>query len=189
MSTGDPSRTRRSILLSLAAVLGLAGLAVIASLLIPFNVELPGTIQDITAGVELGQPGEKLSPTLDAAQDQYTLQVGQRLRVPPGSMAAVRFFNQGHAVLSGPLTLTLVESHRRATALGHLADRFNRSYVLTIEQTGGTARYNFANTTPQFEEVDITVRLPGSNYKPAAPCWIITIDVEGNVYTSDTDCR
>jgi hypothetical protein len=179
----DPNS--RPIVLSLMAVLGFAVAALVASLFIPFDVDASATIQSITGEIELHSPGQ----TSARANEQGTLNIGQSLRVPPGGEARIVFdLNQGRAVLTGPANLTLVESYRRATALGHALDRFKREYVLTLEQTQGSVQYIFANAEPSFEETKIIIRLPDRNYTPTTPCWRIDISPDGETAIDPFDC-
>ncbi|MBN1201365.1 MAG: hypothetical protein JXJ20_05860 [Anaerolineae bacterium] len=184
-------RTSRNIFLSLIAILILTGLALIASLLVPFDVEQTGTIKNVTGVVEYYAHEQEPAVTLDANQREHLLKPGNSLSALPGSTLTVTFFNNGRVVLVGPASLELVESYRRATVLGHAldSDRFDREYALTIEQTGGSARYFFANTDPAFEDVEITLELPNGNYTPDTPCWLVDISTAGDVLTEPFDCE
>jgi hypothetical protein len=181
-------RDSRSIIFSLIIVLGLTLLAVIASLLLPFKVTQPGVLQQVTGVAELySQDKQPATPS-----GEMELTIGETIRIQPGGFTTIVFnLNQGRAVLNGPAALTLVESYRRATALGHAlddSDRFKREYVLTLEQTSGSIRYLFGDTTPAFEEVTISIRLPNGSYTPQTPCWTIDISTDGNVTTTEIDC-
>jgi hypothetical protein len=177
----------RLIVLSLIAVLGFTILALVASLLIPFQVDDTATVQQVTGEAELHIPGHVPAPL--STDGKTTLGIGQSLNVLPGGDARIVFeLNQGRAILSGPANLTLVESYRRATALGHAFGKGRRGYVLTLEQTQGSVRYNFANTDPSFEDTDITIRLPDGNYSPTAPCWQIDVDPGGETTAESFEC-
>jgi hypothetical protein len=177
----------RPIVLSLVAVLGFTILAVVASLLIPFRVNETAVIQQVTGEAELHIPGQ-IPARLDT-DNGTTLGIGQSLNVLPGGEATIVFkLNQGRAVLSGPAGLTLVESYRRATALGHALGQSKREYVLTLEQTQGSVRYIFANTDPSFEEIDLTIRLPDGDYSPTTPCWRIDVTAGGETTAEPVEC-
>lgn len=181
-------RNSRSIVLSLLTVLALTLLAVIISLIVPFEVAQPSILQQITGVAELYTQGEQ--PATPSGETELNL--GETISVKPGGFTTILFdLNQGRAVLTGPATLTLVESYRRATVLGHTldeSDRFTREYGLTLEQTSGSVRYLFGDTKPAFEEVTILIRLPNGSYTPTTPCWTIDINTGGNVTTNEIDC-
>jgi hypothetical protein len=182
-------RNSRPIILALLAVLVFTALALVASVVIPFDVEQPATVQSVSGEVELRAPDE-IAVRLNPAS-KTTLEVGQNLDALPNSEARITFdLNQGRAILTGPATLALIESYRRATALGHTSDQFEREYVLTLEQTQGSVRYIFANTDPPFEDTHIIVRLPDGSYTPSAPCWRIDIPVGAGESIIETfDCE
>jgi hypothetical protein len=176
----------RSIILSLFAVLILTIGALVASMLIPFNVDEPATIQQLTGEANLIAPGQ---PTISAG-DQARLNINQTLDVPPGSDAQLVFdLDNRHAllILTGPARLTLVESYHRATALGHALN--HRQYVLTLEQTQGHVDYFFPNTTPSLADLDITIHLPDRNYTPDSPCWRIDIPLAGRTTIEPINCN
>jgi hypothetical protein len=164
-------------------------LAIVAGFVIPFNVELSATVQAFSGDVTVligNEAPDPLSP-----DRQTTIEPGQTIRLQPDSEAIVTFtIDKGRAHLTGPATLSLVESYRRATSLGHLLDSFSREYVLTIEQTQGTVRYNFANTSPELDEIQLTIQLPDSNYRPAPsdPCWTIIVSTAGQSTVNTTPC-
>jgi hypothetical protein len=177
----------RPIVLSLIAVLGFTVLALVASLLIPFQVDETAVIQQVTGEAELHIPGQ--IPARLNTDDKSTLRIGHSLNVLPGGEVTIVFgLNQGRAVLSGPAGLTLVESYRRATALGHALGTSKREYVLTLEQTQGSVRYIFANADPSFEEIDLTIRLPGGDYTPTTPCWHIDVSAGGEATAESVEC-
>lgn len=184
-------RYSRSIILASLLVLGVALLALAAALVVPFNVAQPGTIRSLSGKAELIRRSGVPNPIGSDRDARISLSPGQGLRLNPDSTATLTFeLNQGYAVVTGPAALKLVESYRRATALGHLLDssRFSRSYVLTIQQSQGSARYNFAHTVPPFEDVAITVQLPGRDYIPTTPCWEIVIDADGAATARSVEC-
>ncbi|MBN2304241.1 MAG: hypothetical protein JXQ72_07185, partial [Anaerolineae bacterium] len=138
----DP--TRRSIILALLAVIALTLLALIAALIIPFDVDQPVRITGITGSALLksgdGDPHELL--------EESTFHTGQTLILEPDNSARLTFeLTGGHANLTGPARLHLTESHHRATLIGHLRDS-SGDYTLTLEQSLGTVRYNFAYADP-----------------------------------------
>lgn len=183
-------RTNRSILLALAAVIGLTIAALIAAVLIPFEVDKPASVDTFTGQANLVAPNH-VTETLAEDSPGVRLRLDYTLRLEPESSARVTFeLNQGWAVLTGPAALKITESHRRATLLGHLlgAERFTREYALTIEQTQGTVRYNFAHTDPPFEDLDITLRLPDRTYQPPVPCWQIEVSADGTAATQTEPC-
>ncbi|HVO71433.1 MAG TPA: hypothetical protein VMT24_15390, partial [Aggregatilineaceae bacterium] len=184
-------RYSRSITVALVLVLALAILALAAALVAPFDVGQPATVRSVTGAVDLVRPGESPVP-LGADQDAPgALTTGQGLRLQPDSTVTLTFeVNQGYVVITGPAELKLVQSYRRATALGHVLDshRFKRKYVLTIAQTQGSARYNFADTDPRFEDVEVMIRLPTSTYVPTTPCWTIDIATDGPTIVTPNDC-
>lgn len=180
-------RYSRSIILSLITVLGLTLLAVIAAWFLPFEVTESGILQQVTGVAELYTQDEL--PATPTGETELT--VGETLRIQPGGITTIVFkLNQGRAIVTGPATLRLVESYRRATALGHTldSDRFKREYALTLEQTSGSVRYLFSDTTPSFEDMLILIRLPDGTYTPKTPCWNIDISIEGYVTTTEIDC-
>jgi hypothetical protein len=184
-------RYSRSITAALVLVLGFAILALAAALVVPFDVGQPATVRSLTGTVELVRPGESPAPLGTDQDAESVLTAGQGVRLQPDSTVTLIFdLNKGYAVITGPAELKLVESYRRATALGHVLDsrRFERKYVLTIAQTQGSARYNFANTTPRFEQVEIMIQLPTSSYIPTTPCWTIDIGVDSTITTTPNDC-
>jgi hypothetical protein len=180
-------RYSRSIVFSLLTVLGLTLAAVAVSLFLPFEVEQPVIIQRVTGIAELHS--DTNPPATPSGETQ--LAPGETVQVQPGGVATIIFdLNEGRAIVTGPAALTLIESYRRATALGHMLDseQFEREYVLTLEQTGGSIRYLFDDTTPPFEDTTISIRLPSGSYTPQSPCWVIDINTEGQVTTQDINC-
>lgn len=186
-------RDSRTIILALAAVLGAAALALIAALFIPFKVGKSATVLNATGDIALVNPDHAPIPLKTSEGETMVLKAGQGLRLQPGSTAAVSFdLMEGRALLNGPASITLRDSYRRATLLGHTfnSSRFSRKYVLTIEQSSGTVHYNFAHTDPPLGEVELTLHLPDGNYTPtlATPCWIVTISGEGTSNVQTVDC-
>jgi hypothetical protein len=176
----------RAIIFSLAAVLILTVAAVAASLLVPFDVDEPATIQPLAGDVEIITPGQ--SPV--TAVDQARLSPNQTLNVPPGSQAQLTFDlddSRARLVLHGPASLTLVKSYHRATALGHARNR--RRYVLTLQQTQGSVDYFFVNLAPVFADADITIELPNGSYAPDSPCWRIEIPLTGQTSVTPINCN
>jgi hypothetical protein len=183
-------RTSRSIILSLLALTAFVVGIIVVSLVVSFNVEQSVTIKDFSGVIEIITPDDTRTQ-YDASQTNptVTLKPDHRLRLLPGSTATITFFNTGGRVhITGPGTLTLVAAYRRGTLLGHTSDRFERDYVLTLAQNGGSAQYNFHNTTPAFAGIDITLQLPNGNYSPASPCWRVEISDDGAVNTLPFEC-
>lgn len=178
--------TVRSIRVASFAVLGIAVLALLGGLLIPFNVEELASGQALTGSIEIVPPaGPPLTIQPDSA---FELAVGQSLRTQADGEAYLIFeLNQGRAMLESETQLTLVESFRRATSLGH-ARSTDQSYTLTLKQTRGRVRYLFASTTPPITEIDFVIQLPDGNYTPDTPCWIITIDPTGSSTIDPLTC-
>jgi hypothetical protein len=184
-------RTGRSILLSLIIALVLAVLAILAALWIPFDVDQPAAIQNVSTSAELITPDNPpVSLTSARPRDHPALKTGQGVRVEPGSSATILFFERGRAVLTGPAVLTLVAAHRHATALGHIFDsgRFTRDYVLTLSQQSGSIRYDFSRTSPPFADISITIELPDRSYSPTTPCWMVDISAGGQSTAGPADC-
>ncbi|RPJ00793.1 MAG: hypothetical protein EHM39_04330 [Chloroflexi bacterium] len=181
----DPNT--RPIQLALLAVLGFALLAFAASLVVPFNVTKPAAVYVQAGSAERVIAGHTPEPLL---LDSVThLEAGHSLRILPTGETRVTFeINEGWAVLIGPAALTLTESFRHATMLGHVSDRFEREYVLTLEQTAGRIRYNFSDANPSFTESTITIRLPDGRYTPDSPCWTIEISEEHESRIESSDC-
>jgi len=184
-------RDSRTIVVSFFAVLGFAVTALSASLVVPFDVNHSATVQRFSGDVELDSH-HNIPDRLDPARNQKpSLKPDQTLRVLPGGAATLRFeINNARAIMTGPAELTIVASYRRAMLLGHIldSDRFSRDHVLTLAQSSGTVEYRFANTDPPFEDVQITIQLPESEYTPVAPCWTISISAEGTAQTETIDC-
>jgi hypothetical protein len=184
-------RYSRSITVALVLVLGFALLALAAAVVVPFDVGQPATIRSLTGEVQLVRPGESPIPLGTDQDAPSVLAIGQGVRLQPDSTITLTFdLTQGYVVITGPAELKLVESFRRATALGHVlgSHRFKRKYVLTIAQTQGSARYNFANTDPRFGDVEIAIQLPISTYVPTTPCWTIDVATDGTATTAPNDC-
>jgi hypothetical protein len=94
-------RNSRPIILALLAVLVFTALVLIASVVIPFDVERPAIVQSVSGEVELRAPDE-MAVRLNPAS-KTTLEVGHNLDVLPNSEAHVTFeLNQGRAILTGP---------------------------------------------------------------------------------------
>jgi hypothetical protein len=178
----------RSIILSSLAVLSLAVLAMAAAVLVPFDVDEPATARSLSGSTSLIV--DDGSPVELAENDELEWEVGQTLEIGPGDRIALRFFNQGSAAIDGPATLKLLESRRRATALGHVLDseRFDCDYALSVQQTSGTITYNFAHATPPFEELTPVIDLPDRVFVPTTPCWKIRIDPDGAARIESTSC-
>ncbi len=181
----DPNT--RPIQLALLAVLGLTLLAIAASLIIPFDVTKPAAVHVLAGSAErviAGHTPEPLQP-----ESAASLEIGRSLRVLPAGETRITFeINDGWAILTGPAALTLTESHRHATVLGHVSDRFERDYVLTLEQTAGRIRYNFSDADPAFADTTITVRLPDRRFTPDSPCWTIEITESRESRIESSDC-
>jgi hypothetical protein len=172
----------RSIILSLAAVMICTILMMIAAIVIPFDVEKPASIQQISGVVEVHSPGS-LAATLNP-REKNQLNSGDRILVPPGSTTTLAFFNGGHALLEGPARLTLITSYRHATVLGHTSDSRHHEDVLTLEQSQGTIRYYFDHTSP----TKITIELPDGHFIPNSPCWIISIGTDQQISSNEISC-
>jgi hypothetical protein len=178
----------RPIVLSLVVLSGFVILALAAALIIPFDVDEAAAIQHITGDAELLWTSDQAPTRLDVNHTK-TLTVGQGLNVLPNGEAHITFeLTQGRVILTGPATLTLIESYRRATALDHLREAAGRDFVLTLEQTQGSARYFFAPTDPAFDKTRITIRLPDGSFTPTSPCWRIDITPSGESQITPFDC-
>jgi hypothetical protein len=181
-------RSSRGIIVSLGIVVGFTILSAIAALFIPFNVEQPVTIRDVSGTVKLLSEGND-PVTFEEYHGKITLRPGQTLQVEPNSSATILFFdNGGRAFVTGPASLTLIEIHRRATGLNHILDPEQSDYVLTLEQTAGHTRYIFENATPSFEDTTITIRLPASTFTPSTACWDIDISADKTVSAGPAAC-
>ncbi|MBN1562640.1 MAG: hypothetical protein JXA10_02295 [Anaerolineae bacterium] len=181
--------TTNPIKFAIAALLVCTLLAVAAGMIIPFDVDQPLTIQMLAGDAAILIDDKTPDPLLTGAQTE--LDPGQTIQLQPGSEASITFtINKGRAQLTGPTTLTLIESYRRATSLGHAFGSFSRDYVLTLAQTQGTVRYIFANTSPALDEMQVTIQLPDGNYIPFAthPCWTITVDTNGHSTANTIQC-
>jgi hypothetical protein len=176
-----------SIKVAVVVLIAVMIFAVAAGLIVPFNVEQTVTVQALSGEIDILIPNDPPTPLLP--NTQAALAPGHSVRLQPSSEASLTFtINKGRALLTGPATLTLVESHRRATSLGHALDNLSRSYTLTLQQTQGTVSYNFANTTPPFEDIQLTIQLPDANYSPTTPCWTITVDTAGHSTAESVTC-
>lgn len=175
----------RGIVISFVAVICLGVVALVAAAVIPFNVDQDITLRDIEGTVELlTQDGTLV--TLDTSTE---LKIGQTILVQPNSSATIVFFDAGgRALITGPASLQIVQIYRRATGSGHLFDSRDCDYVLTLDQAAGSVRYVFDNASPAFEDIDFTIRLSGGNYIPSTPCWLITVDAEGEATTESIRC-
>lgn len=182
-------RTRLTVIVALVGVVGVGILALIASALVPYNVNFSGVLTDIRGtGIytRADRPPAPL-PTVGS----LAFPVGSTVQLEPESSATLRLeMTGGRVMLTGPATLTLVSYRRRATSLGHLTEdeRFTREYALVLRQTQGTARYDFRATVPHFEDLQITVELPDADYVPTAPCWEISVQPDGATQAADVDC-
>jgi hypothetical protein len=179
----------RHILIGLGLVFSLTLAAVVASLLVPFAVNVPVVVQHVSDAGSLLIPGQDPVP-LSPAQlnERFTLKADQGISVEPGSTATVLFFDGGRAILSGPASLTLLASQRRATAPGHISERFSRTYELRLSQSQGSIRYDFSQSVPSFDDLRITVELPDTRYTPTTPCWTIDVTAEGPIVTQSLPC-
>lgn len=179
----------RVIKIALAGVLALPVVCLAAALLIPFKVNQSASVRRVSGQVELLRPDDPPQRLDPARDDRAALQVSESLRVAPDSTALIVFdLNQGRATVTGPALLTLAESCRRATALGHIAGRGAREYVLIIEQASGLATYDFSRAHPGFAQTAITVRLPDRDYAPPGPCWHIEVAPDGTSAPRQEDC-
>ncbi len=181
-------RTARSIVFSIFGVLGISTLAFIVSILIPYQVNKPAVIEDITGAAEVVRDQDTRATFVP--DDSGQLRTGETVRVEPGNAASVVFFNQGRAVLTGPAAIMLVESYQKATTLGHMVEtsQFERRYGLTIKQIRGTVQYYFDHSDPAFEEMTIKVQLPNGSYQPDSPCWQITISADQTTTPETLPC-
>lgn len=179
--------TAQTIKFASVAVLGVAVLALAAGAFIPFNVQQPATVQAFAGNVEIVRPDS--SPTPLQTDTTLTLEIGHSVRTQPDSEAYIIFeLTQGRARLNGSTLLTLVDSHRRATGLGHALDRGDQAHTLTLKQTQGRVTYIFAHTTPHFSDMQLVIQLPDGNYVPDGPCWTITIDAGGQSTVESLTC-
>lgn len=183
----DPNS--RTITLASIAVLGLAVLAIVIAVLVPFKVKQSATIQNIIGTAEMVPPGQTSAGS--DPDEVLPFKAGQTIKLQPASSARVTFeLNGGHATITGPARVALVNSYRHATLLAHIldSDQFERQYNLTIEQTLGIVQYNFSGTNPPFKDVVITIRLPDGNYQPTTPCWEIMVSASGEAETNLVEC-
>jgi hypothetical protein len=129
-------RHSRHIILALVGVLISIGLALVGALVIPFNVEQPVNILAVGGVVRVVMPGREPDIDLAAGTERVRLKLDHSLRLEPGGTAVVSLFKHARAAITGPAEFTVLEAHRRATALGHIldSDSYSREYVLTIRQ-------------------------------------------------------
>jgi hypothetical protein len=181
-------RSSRGIIVSLGIVVGFTVLSAIAALFVPFNVEQPVSIRDLSGTVKLLSESDD-PVTFEEYDGKITLKPGETLQVEPNSSATILFFdNGGRAFVTGPTSVTLIEAHRRATGLNHILHPEQGDYVLTLEQTAGHTRYIFENVTPSFEDTTITIRLPASTFMPSTACWDVDISADRTVSAGPITC-
>ena len=182
-------RTRSTVIVALVGVIGVGILALIASAFVPYNVDFSAVLTDIRGTGDYIRADRPPAPLPSVGSLAFP--VGSTVQLEPESSATLRLeMTGGRVALTGPATLTLVHYHRHATSLGHLTqnDRFARRYVLVLRQTQGTARYDFSATVPHFEDLQITVELPDTDYTPTGPCWEISVQPDGTTQTASVDC-
>ncbi len=183
-------RTQRTVVFALIGIISVGLAALIASLVVPYNVTFGALLTDMHGTghyTRLDRP-----PTPLSAHANLALPVGSTVQLEPKSRATLSLeMTGGRVMLTGPATLTLVDSYRRATSLGHLleSERFTRQYVITLRQTQGTAYYDFSITSPPFDTLTVTVELPQTHYIPTHPCWEITVQPDGSAQANDIPCR
>lgn len=169
-------RPKRIIALALALVGMATAASLLAAILIPFPVNLSASVISSNGAVEIISPRHGSRPLRSAPASSVSLEVGDSLHLDADSTAIVSLqAGPGRIVINGPGTLTLLTSARRATLLGHLfaSDHFPRRYQLALEQTGATASYVFEPKTFATRSIDLSVRLPESDFVPGQPCWTI----------------
>jgi len=183
-------RTRLTVLLALLGVIGVGVVALIISLVVPYNVAFGALLLDARGEGTYTRQGQPPAPL--PTETTLALPVGSTVRLGPKSHATLTMeLNGARVQLTGPATWTLVDAYRRATSLGHMLEnaRFAREYVLVLRQTEGTAYYDFSGSKPLFDQVQITVELPETRYTPTRPCWEITVQPDGSAQAASVRCR
>ncbi len=173
---------RRAILAAIALVSVLTALTLGVAILVPFPVEITGSLVAFSGTVEHVPPGQVSRPLRPASDISLILEPGARITLSEGASATLAFStSRGRVIINGPASLVLVSLARRATLPGHLFvwQRFPRRFELEFEQSGGTASYVF--DTDLFDDglLNVTIRLPGTTFVPQQPCWSIVFEGEG----------
>lgn len=183
----------RGIWLGITLVASAIVVAVAIGASVPYDVDLPGSVQDISGEIDI-DPAHGRSVVWDAADGprEFSFEVGSTLRVRPSALATLVIPEYGaYIVVTGSAQITLAESSRRSTAIGHMTDhdRFARDYVLTFEQRLGNAGYIFADSTPASDDIEIQIELPnGERYVPESPCWFVDVRPDGSYVAEPINC-
>ncbi len=167
---------RRAILAAIALVSVLTALTLGVAMLVPFPVELTGSLIAFSGTVEYVPPGQISRPLRPESDTPLILEPGTRIILSEDASATLAFdASRGRVIINGPTSLALVSLARRATLPGHLFDwqRVPRRFELTFEQSGGTASYVFDTNLFDAGLLKVTIRLPGTTFVPQQPCWSI----------------
>jgi|GEM_PF-6178000 hypothetical protein len=170
---------RRAILTAITLVSAVTALTVGMAILVPFPVQITGSLVAFSGAVEHVPPDQLSRPLQPESDIPLILEAGARIVLSEGASATLAFAaSQGRVVINGPATLVLVSYTRRATLPGHLFvwQRFPRRFELTLEQSGGTASYVFDPDLFDAGLLELTVRLPDTTFAPQQSCWSIVFN-------------
>jgi len=140
---------------------------------IPFQVDLQAEYNTVQGGVTLRDDLGNENSISD--ETRVRIAPGETVRVEGGSSLTIEILEDSgaYADLYGPAEWTLVSAWREATVIEHMRSAA-KTYEVVIEQTTGTATYNFsqANLTP--EDIQLVLRFPDGEFRPRMNCFQAT---------------
>jgi hypothetical protein len=95
------------------------------------------------------------------------------LRLEPENSGRVEILegSGAFAYLTGPTTWRLAVAERHGTAVEQILNSEDLTYQLVIDQTEGTVVYDFSQSDPPLEDINLILRLPEGEYEPEFPCF------------------
>jgi hypothetical protein len=141
--------------------------------LIPYEVDLSAKVDEVRGEwfvIDVTGGERRFVDSVD-----LSLRPGEGIRLGIDADAQLEVIKNGEGVvyLSDGAVWKVVESHRRGTAIEHIRNRADE-YEIIIEQTGGTAIYDFSQAEPSFERLNITLRFADGDMQPEVPCFQVT---------------
>jgi hypothetical protein len=170
----SPEQELKHMARSAVFMLGVAVLLIVPlAWLIPYEVDLSTKVDDVQGEwfvIDVTGGERRFATPVD-----ISLRTGEGIRLGLDTTARLEVIKDGGALvyLSNGATWKLLESHRRGTAIEHIRNRADE-YEIIIEQTAGTAIYDFSQAEPSFEQLNITLRFADTEIKPETPCFQAT---------------
>lgn len=140
--------------------------------LVPFQVDLRAGYNTAQGDVRLRDP---LGNESELESSTRLISPGETVEIEGGSTLQIEIIEDSNAFayLIGPATWKLLNAEREATMLGHMRNAANE-YEVVIEQTAGTAVYDFSRADLTPADIKLVLRFPDGEYQPRMTCFQAT---------------